>query len=264
MCLLTVLVYMFQERQWRKHTAVAIPIKVILGVAGALVVETVFLTRRAMCERNVVVGDVVEEVDLVLGQHQSSSNGVYWRITPALVEEATSLVQRREEVDVGVGAKPIQITNLKVGPEMAVVVCLTAIVTEKLHRVVLDNVLREVLGKVLGSVPKRRDGLDVLVQAEGEAVLLLVVGHVLERVVFDVAKQLYARLHAPVPLVVEHQGMAEEEARFITAHVSVADRVTVDDLLLLHLLTDLGGLVLVNPLGKRPMLLGDFSVLGLS
>jgi hypothetical protein len=246
------------------RTAVTVPVKVVLGVAGALVVETVLLASRAMRERHVVVGDVVEEVELILVQHQSSSDGVHGRIAPAFIEEATGLIQRREEVNVRVRAKPVQVTNLEVGPEMAVVVGLAPVVAEELHRVVLDDVLREVLGEVLGSIPKRRNGLDVLVQAEGEAVLLLVVGHVLEGIVVDVAEQLDAGLHAPVPLVVEHQGMAEEEARLVAAHVPVADGVAVDDLLLLHLLAHLGGLVLVNPLGEGPMLLGDLAILGRS
>jgi hypothetical protein len=147
---------------------------------------------------------------------------------------------------------------------MALVVRLTAIVTKELHRVVLGDVLRVVFGEILCGVPQGRNGLDVLVQAEGEAVLLLLVGHELERVVVDVAVQLDAGLDPPVPFVVEHQRVAEEEAGFVAAHVPVADRVAVDDLLLLHLLADPGGLVLVNPLRERPMLLGDLAVLGLA
>lgn len=147
---------------------------------------------------------------------------------------------------------------------MAVIVGLAVVVTKELHRVVLDNVLREVLGEVLGSVPERGNGLNVFVQTESEAVLLFVVGHEFEGVVVDVAVQLNAGLDAPVPLVVEHQWVAEEKPRFVAAHVTVADGVAVDDLLLLHLLTDFGCLVLVNPLRVGPVLLGDASILGLA
>ena len=185
-------------------------------------------------------------------------------IAPSFVEETTSMVERGEEVDVGVGAEPVKVADLEVGPEVAVVVGLTAVVTKELHAVVLDNVLGVVLGEVLGGVPEGGNGLDVFVKTESEAVLLLVVGHELERVVVDVAVQLDAGLDAPVPLVVEHQGVAEEEAGFVTAHVPVADGVAVDDLLLLHLLADPGGLVLVNPFGERPMLLWNLAILGLS
>ena len=185
-------------------------------------------------------------------------------IAPSFVEETTSMVERGEEVDVGVGAEPVKVADLEVGPEVAVVVGLTAVVTKELHAVVLDNVLGVVLGEVLGGVPEGRNGLDVFVKTEGEAVLLLVVGHELEGVVVDVAVELDAGLDAPVPLVVEHQGMAEEEARLVAAHVSVADGVAVDDLLLLHRFADLGGLVLVNPFGEGPVLFGNLAVLGLA
>jgi hypothetical protein len=186
------------------------------------------------------------------------------RITPALVEETTRMVQRRKEINVGIRAKPVQVANLKVGPEVAVVVCFTTVVAEEFHRVVFDNVLGVVLGEVFGGVPKRGDSLNVFVQAESEAVLLFVFGHVFERVIVDVAVQLDARLNTPVPLVVEHQGVAEKEARLVAAHVPVADGVTIDDLLLPHLVTDPSGLVLINPVGERPMLLGDLAVLGLA
>ena len=42
--------------------------------------------------------------------------------------------------------------------------------------------------KFLVAIPQSRDGLDVLVQTEDEAVLFLVVGHELEGVVVDVAE----------------------------------------------------------------------------
>lgn len=245
-------------------TAVSIPVEVILGVAGTLVLKAVVLTSRAVGEGHVIVRDVVEEVELVLVKHQASSNRVNGSVAPSLVEETTGVVQRGKEVDVCVRAQPVEVADLKVGPEMAVVVRLTTVVTEELHRVVLDDVLREVLGEVLGGIPEGGDGLDIFVQAESEAVLLLVLGHELEGVVVDVAVELNAGLDAPVPLVVEHQRVAEEETGLVAAHVPVADGVTVDDLLLLHLLADLGGLVLVNPLREGPVLLGDLAITGLA
>jgi hypothetical protein len=148
--------------------------------------------------------------------------------------------------------------------KVAVVVRLAIVVADELHRVALDNVLGERLGKVLCGGPEGGDGLNVLVQAEDEAVLFLVAGHELERVVVDVAEHLDAGLDAPVPLVVEHQGVAEEEARLVAAHVAVADGVAVDDLLLLHFVAHTGGLVLVDPLGEGPVLLGDPAVLCLA
>ena len=187
---------------------------------------------------------------------------MYGGVAPSLVEETASMVKRGEEVNVCVGTEPVEVANLEVGPEMAVVVGLAAVVTEELHGVVLDDVLGVVLGEVLGGIPEGGDGLDVFVETESEAVLLLVLGHELEGVVVDVAVELDAGLDTPVPLVVKHQGVAEEEARLVAAHVPVADGVAVDDLLLLHGLANLGGLVLVNPFGEGPVLCGNLAILG--
>lgn len=143
---------------------------------------------------------------------------------------------------------------------MAVVVVFTTVVTQELHRVVGRNVLGVVLHELLGALPQRRNGSWVLVQTENEAVLLALLGHQTEGVVVDVAVELDGGLHSPVVFVVHHQRLAEEEARLEAAHVAVGNRITVDDLALTHVFANLFGLVLVDPLGERPVLLGDLAV----
>lgn len=187
-------------------------------------VQPVLFACWAMGEWDMIIRDIIEEVDLVLIQQQACSNGVNWRIAPALVEEATSVVEGVEIVNVSWGAQPIQVTNFKIGPlsklvrfkkkppratqilegtyEMAVVVCVSVIITKELHVVVLSNVLRMRAGEVLHSIPERGDGLDIFVQTKREAILLLVFCHVLEGVVVDVTIELNAGLYAPVPLVI--------------------------------------------------------------
>lgn len=147
---------------------------------------------------------------------------------------------------------------------MTLVVGLATIVTEEVHGVVLGKVLRVVLHELLGAVPEGRDGLNVLVQAENEAVLLLLLVHNTERIVVDIAVKLDGGLNTPVVVVVEHQFLAEEKSRLESAHVAVADGITVDNLALGHVFTDLLGLLLINPLGERPVLLGDQTVVSLA
>jgi hypothetical protein len=51
------------------ETGVSVPVKVILRVAMTFVRQAIVLARWAMCERYVVVGDVVEKVYLLFLQH---------------------------------------------------------------------------------------------------------------------------------------------------------------------------------------------------
>lgn len=82
----------------------------------ALAVETELLSSGAVSERNVVVSDVVEEMNLFLLQHQAGSDRVDRRITPTFVEETAVLVERLKVVDVGLGAEPVEAANFEVGP----------------------------------------------------------------------------------------------------------------------------------------------------
>lgn len=105
---------------------------------------------------------------------------------------------------------------------MALVVGLTAILTDKIHGVATRNVLRVALHELLRAIPKSGDGLKVFVQTDDEAVLLVVLLHEAEWIVADVTVELDAGLHAPVVLVVHHQWVAEEEARLVAAHMAIA------------------------------------------
>lgn len=148
--------------------------------------------------------------------------------------------------------------------KVALVVSVTAVVTEESHRVVLGNVLGVVGHKLLGAVPESRNGINVLVERENEAVLLVVLVHDTEGVVVDIAEELDRGLNTPVVLVVHHDLLSEEETRLESAHVAVADGVTVDDLAGGHILTNLLGLLLVNPLRERPVLLRNQTVVSLT
>lgn len=59
------------------------------------------VTSRAMRERNVVICDIVEEMNLILFEHQASRDGVDGCVSPSLVEESAITIEGVEEVDVG-------------------------------------------------------------------------------------------------------------------------------------------------------------------
>lgn len=84
--------------------------------------------------------------------------------------------------------------------------------------------------------------------------------HELERIIVNVTEQLDAGLNTPVIFIVLEKIMSEEEATLKTTHVAVRDGVTVDDLVSLHLVSHLGGLVLINPVRERPVLSWDLAI----
>lgn len=73
-----------------------------------------------------LVAYVREEMYLVLGEEQGSSDGVHRGIAPALVVEATLLVKEGEVFAVCFAAPEVEVGNFKIGPEVAVVVFHTA------------------------------------------------------------------------------------------------------------------------------------------
>ena len=81
-----------------------------------LVVQSVLLAGRAVGEGNVVVGNVVEEVNLLLLEGKTSSDRVNGSITPALVEETTVPVELLKVVEVGRAAEPVEVSDFEVGP----------------------------------------------------------------------------------------------------------------------------------------------------
>lgn len=97
-------------------TRIALPVKVLLRVAVATEIETSLLASGTVSKRNVPVGDVVEEVNLISVQEETRSDGMDGSISPSLVEETAVLVKRLEEVEVGLASEPVQVANLKVGP----------------------------------------------------------------------------------------------------------------------------------------------------
>src|SRR5436305_12068590 len=129
---------------------------------------------------------------------------------------------------------------------MTMIISFAIIIAQECHRVVFGNVFWVVLHERFDTVPQRWDCLDILVQAQYKAVLLLVVLHKLEWIIMDVAEQFDAWLNTPVVLKLVHERMAKEEPGFEATHVPVADGVAIDDLALRHVFADLARLLLVN------------------
>ena len=95
-------------------TRIALPVEIVLRVAVTFQFRPQIIACWAMCERNVVVCNVVEKVNLFLLEHQTRGDGVDRSIAPALIEEATVTVQGLEVVDIGLRSEPVKVANLEV------------------------------------------------------------------------------------------------------------------------------------------------------
>ena len=143
---------------------------------------------------------------------------------------------------------------------MTPVVIHTPIITDKAHRVSGSNMLGMISNKILDTIPQRRNCLRVLVQTQDEAILFVALLHDTKRIKRNITKQTDTRLDAPIVLVVLHQRMPIKEASLEPTHESIALRVAVDDLSRAHVLSNLLGLALVDPIRVGPVLLGDEAV----
>lgn len=121
---------------------------------------------------------------------------------------------------------------------------------------------RVIVHELRHAIPEGRNSIEVFIQTQNKAILLVVFLHESERVKADVAEQFNAGLHTPIVLVVQHQRVPEEEPRFVTTHVSVTLGITVDDFPLAHVLTHLFRLLLIDPLRVRPMFLWNDAIMG--
>lgn len=80
----------------------------------ALQLQSAILACGTMRERNVEVGDFVEEVDLLLLEQRGRRNGVHRSVAPSLVEKASLVIQVVEVVSVGIGPQPVQASDFEV------------------------------------------------------------------------------------------------------------------------------------------------------
>ena len=101
-------------------------------------------------------------------------------------------------------------------------------IREPFQCVIRVNVFRVVCHELLGDGPQSRDGFGGIVDVDCEAVGFVVVLHVSEDVVIDVAEEMDVRFYTPVIACILQSGMLVEHARIPTTHLVIT--------LLLHVL----------------------------
>lgn len=69
-----------------------------------------------MREGHVVVGDVVEKVDVLFLQEKAGCDGVNRCVAPPFIEEAAIVIETLKEINISLRTEPIEVSNFKVRP----------------------------------------------------------------------------------------------------------------------------------------------------
>jgi hypothetical protein len=184
---------------------------------------------RAIIKGNVVVPNILEPVDLGRILEQSQCNTVHRRIAPALVEEPSCSIEVVEVVLIRLAAPEIEICDLEIAPKMTCAVAMRLlivarsclVVDEPPHRVVLMQVFWMRGEEFQRLKPQCRNALGRVIEVDVEAVRFVVVGHVAEYVVVDIAEELDFGLHAPVVFRICEGRVMVEHAGVPAAHLVV-------------------------------------------
>jgi len=142
----------------------------------------------AMLEGLMPITDIVEKVDLILVCKKSCADAVNWGVSPALIVEPALGVKMLEELHVRLATPESQVTNLKVTPEVALIIRLTAVIGKETHAIIFRKVLWVHLDEFFGGSPERWYRLNILVKGNGESINLLIILHEQEWVIVYVAE----------------------------------------------------------------------------
>jgi len=86
---------------------------------------------------------------------------------------------------------------------------------------------------------------------------LVVLLHKHEGVMVEIAVEVNVRLDPPVPAILEHQRVPEEETRVEATHVPVGDASSIDNVVLDHLRSRSAGTGFINEVRLEPVVVGD-------
>jgi len=78
----------------------------------------------------VAIADIVEEVDLILARKECGANRVHGGVAPALVVEAPLRIEMLEKLHICLTPPQVEVADLKVGPEMTVIITPSLIVAQ--------------------------------------------------------------------------------------------------------------------------------------
>lgn len=204
-------------------------------------------------------------MNLALVLEQTKRDTVDGCVTPSLIEETTSAVQVIEVVLVDLATPKVHVGNLKVAPEVAsrvtlgllIVTGAALLISHPLESIVLVQVVGVLRNELAGLGPQGGNRLGRIVEVDCEAICLVVVLHIAEHIVVDVAEEVNFRLDAPIELGVLEGRVLVKETAVPSAHLVIRQLVGVLDVVFLEDLHGLGVEIVVDPRRLVPVLSRD-------
>lgn len=147
-------------------------------------------------------------MNLALVLKETKRDTMYRRITPSFIEETTSSVKMVEIVLICLATPEAHIRNLEVTPEVAGRITVRLVPVDgpalSLGQPRFGSVLVQVFGMLSDEFarlrPEGRNRRRCIVESDREAIGLVVVLHVAEHVVVDIAEEMNLGLDTPVVL----------------------------------------------------------------
>lgn len=157
---------------------------------------------------------------------KTQRNRVDWRITPSLIKESTSTIKVIEISLIGFTAKKVHIANLKIRPEMAggiaiglfVMLGSQLVIYKPFHHVIVGDVFRMLGKEAFRLGPERWQTFRCVKKVDCESVGLVVILHVMEHVVVDIAVEFDLGFDSPVVSRISEGWMLVEHAAVPSAH----------------------------------------------
>lgn len=176
-------------------------------------------------------------MNLVLILKQSQPNGMNRGITPSLIEKPSGTVEVFKVSLIRLSSPESHIGNLKVRPKVAsrvtirLPVMFGSILTIRKppHRIIRMNIFRMLRKKLQSLRPKSFNRLGGVINVDNETIALVIIFHVSENIVIDVAEEVDTGFYTPVPTVILERRVVVEATGVPATHLVVGVHARVLD-----------------------------------
>jgi hypothetical protein len=176
-------------------------------------------------------------MNLILILKQSQPNRMNRGITPSLIEKPTRAIKVFKVSLIRLSSPESHIGNLKVRPEVTsrVTICLAIMfgsiltIRKPPHGVVWMNIFRMLRKKLQSLRPKSFNRFRGVINIDNETIALIIIFHVTENIVVNVAEEVDTGFYTPVPPIVLERRVVIESSGVPATHLVVGVHACVLD-----------------------------------